>query len=222
MSSRTSWVIGLDEVGRGPLAGPVVVAALARSEERGARSNKRRIFKGIKDSKKLSPKQREEWVRKIKAAGIPYAIASVSPAVIDRINISRAANLAALRAFRRLATRYSLLATRFRVYLDGGLYLGNSKKYKNRSRNIRAYSRHNSRFFASTIIRGDEKYPAVAAASIIAKVHRDRHMTRLARRYPRYGLEIHKGYGTAAHLAAIRRHGPSLIHRRSFLRSGAR
>ena len=125
----------------------------------------------------------------------------VSPAVIDRINISCAANLAALRAFKKLAAGQKRPATR--IFLDGGLFLGNGR----------------ARLTAKTVIKGDEKIKAIALASIVAKVSRDARMTRLHKKYPQYSLDIHKGYGTKVHSAAIRRHGPSEVHRHSFLKN---
>ncbi len=211
------YVVGIDEVGRGSLAGPVVVAALAVPQNfqfsrlRQARLPDGQGFGGqaihnfqtkLKDSKKLTPKQRERWFEYFKNhPRIDYAIARVYPRQIEKTNISRAANLAALRAFRRLhfSCRLSLVACR--TFLDGGLYLGNGAQPR----------------FAKTIVRGDEKVKAVAAASIVAKVSRDRIMVRLAKKYPRYGFETHKGYGTKAHFAAIKKHGPSSVHRLTFL-----
>ena len=192
------YIVGIDEVGRGALAGPVVVAALLMPER--ARL-KHPILGNIRDSKKLSPRQREAWSRHLaEHARFSFAIASVSVGVIERIGISHAANLAALRAYRKLTRRLHVLK-RHRVLLDGGLYLGNG----------------NARLPGKTVIRGDENIPAIAAASIVAKVWRDRFMGRLARRHPGYGLEVHKGYGTKTHRTAIRKHGASEIHRLTFM-----
>lgn len=188
------YIIGVDEVGRGALAGPVTVAvALIPSKTN---------FKKLKDSKKLSPAQREKWFKVFKNdPKIRYVTAKIHPRKIEKINISKAANLAAFRAFIRLTTNYSLLPTNYQVFLDGGLYLGNGK----------------NRLPAKTVIRGDQKIPAIKIASIIAKVSRDKLMTRLAKKHPKFGFEIHKGYGTRAHYAAIKKFGPSEIHRLTFL-----
>ncbi len=195
-------MIGIDEVGRGSLAGPVVVAAVAAPT--GIRRQVSGVRKPLRDSKKLSPKRREEWFRFIqKHPHITYAIARVYPRTIERINISRAANLAALRAFKRLTNRYQVSGIKCQVYLDGGLYLGNG----------------NQPPYAKTVVRGDEKFNSIKLASIVAKVSRDWFMTRLAKKYPSYGFEIHKGYGTKAHFAAIRKYGPSEAHRLSFLKN---
>ena len=202
------YVIGIDEVGRGPLAGPVVVCAVALPDalaQRGAmRSHSTNKLATLRDSKKLTPKQRDTWYAHItKHPYVRYAIARVYPRQIEQRNISRAANLAAGRAFARLTTHYKLLTTNLRTYLDGGLYLRDKT--------------HSKALGARTVVKGDEKIPAIAMASIIAKVHRDRLMKRLAKKYPGYGFELHKGYGTRAHFAAIRRLGPSPAHRKTFL-----
>lgn len=129
-------------------------------------------------------------------------MASVSSKAIDRTNVSRAANLAATRAFEKLVD-YSILKTKPRVFLDGGLYLKGDwgKKLKVR-----------------TVIRGDQKIDAIKLASIVAKVHRDKLMTRRHKKYPRYSFPKHKGYGTALHIKSLKRHGLSEIHRKSFCR----
>ena len=196
------YVIGIDEVGRGSLAGPVMVAAVAVPTD-GKWLKTNGVSCKLRDSKKLSHRQRGEWFGYFKNhPKIVYAVARVYPRQIEKRNVSQAANVAALRAFRRLVTRYSLFSTRYQVFLDGGLFLGRGRQPQN----------------AKTVIKGDEKIRAVAAASIIAKVHRDRAMVCLAKQYPQYGFEIHKGYGTKAHLRAIKKHGPSEAHRLTFLR----
>lgn len=203
----TKYLIGIDEAGRGPLAGPVAVAGV-RIKDKGQRTPHQnkfgagqvKILRGIKDSKKLTAKQREEWFRILTDhPKIEWAVARVWPKVIDRINIAQAANLGARRVHRRLSLdgkRLSLGRTTFAV-LDGSLYLP-------------AYIPH------ETIIKGDEKIPVIAAASIIAKVTRDRTMLRLHKKYPQYGFDMHKGYGTKLHRMALRRFGHSEIHRKSF------
>ncbi len=183
-------IIGIDEAGRGPLAGPVVVAGVKIQSAKTAK----RLLAGIRDSKKLSAKKRERWFSVLSSRPeIEYAVARVGPAVIDRINISRAANLAARRA------HWKLSRGRGGIYalLDGGLYLPDSIPQE-------------------TIIKGDEKIPLIAAASIIAKVTRDRIMLRLHKKFPQYRFDLHKGYGTRLHKEYIRRHGYSEVHRRTF------
>lgn len=197
------WVIGIDEVGRGPLAGPITVAAVAAiANYKFQITNNKQIqkfgyLKNIKNSKKLSPIKREEWNEKIRGK-FAYAISSVGPNVIDRIGISRTAKIAVSRCLKKLATYYMLPATRAFVILDGGLYA--PKIYTNQK----------------TIIKGDERHPLIAAASIVAKVHRDAAMKRLHKTFSLYGFDRHKGYGTALHRAHIKQHGFSPVHRRSF------
>lgn len=203
------WIIGIDEVGRGCLAGSVTVAALAMPKDLRFKIKDLKI--PLKDSKKLSAKQRDVWFQYIKShPQIFYAIAGVSPQMIDRINISNAANLAASRSLFKLLKKISdglinKTIDRYDVFLDGGLYLGTSR-FKNKDLRIKS----------KTIIRGDEKIPAIALASIVAKVTRDRKMKNLHKKYPRYGFDEHKGYGTKKHRSAIKKHGLSTIHRRSF------
>ncbi len=193
------YIVGIDEVGRGSLAGPVAVVAALIPENLKIRVKK---LGTLKDSKKLSPALREKWFNFFQNHNaIKYAIARVYPKKIDEINISRAANLAAIRAFYRLKRNHQLKSNTTDIFLDGGLFLGNSKKKP----------------LSKTIIRGDEKINAIKIASIIAKVTRDRQMRRLAKKYPQYSLEVHKGYGTQTHLASIKKFGPSDIHRKTFI-----
>src|SRR3989344_7067141 len=180
------YTIGIDEVGRGSLAGPVVVAAVALP--RGTK------FKSLKDSKKLSAKKREEWFAYIKGQGkkhgISYAVARVYPKGIDTINISGAANLAAKRSFLRLLEVLGGKKQKdLKIFLDGGLYLSREKVFL-------------KKFYPKTVIKADEKINAVKLASIVAKVTRDRYMIKLHEYYPRYGFDIHKGYGTKSHIKA--------------------
>ena len=206
------YIIGIDEVGRGSLAGPVTVAAalvpyglkirplFVVPTEVGIRASK---SLQIKDSKQLTPKQREAWFAYLKTCPeIKYTVACVYPRRIEKINISGAANRAALLASARLLKIAKLKVENCDIFLDGGLFLGSRK----------AQPKH-----AKTIIKADEKIPAVSIASIIAKVTRDRAMIRLAKKYPLYGFDLHKGYGTKAHFRAIKAHGPSDMHRLTFL-----
>lgn len=181
------YIIGIDEAGRGPLAGPVAVGGIKISNQ------KLNMLRGIKDSKKLSAIQREAWFAKLTShPHIAWAVARVHQKTIDRINISQAANLAAKRVYKKLARGRPWLAL-----LDGGLYLP-------------------KKFPSQTIIKGDEKIPVIAAASIIAKVTRDRMMLRLHKKYPQYRFDIHKGYGTVLHRTLIKKYGRSEVHRKSF------
>ena len=192
---KRNYIIGIDEVGRGCLAGPLTVGAILK---------KGRVdLRGIKDSKKLSVKQRGEWLEKIKSWNLKHealsvATASIGAQIIDKIGISAAARLAVGRCLKKLKLSSKFHVSRFKILLDGSLYA--PRTYLNQK----------------TIIKGDEKIPLIAAASIVAKVHRDRKMTRLHQLFPQYGFAIHKGYGTKFHSAAIKKHGLSKIHRRSF------
>lgn len=195
------YVIGIDEVGRGALAGPITVAA-AFLPDNLLLKIKKSGFK-MRDSKKLSPKQRQEWFQYIKnRLRLAYGLAFVSPKVIDRINISQAANLAAGRALQKLKTSQVVNFNKVDILLDGGLYININKKNLN----------------SKTIIKGDEKIPAIMLASIIAKVSRDRLMVKINKKYSLYGFDRHKGYGTQRHIKAIQRYGPSKLHRLTFIK----
>lgn len=181
------FIVGIDEAGRGPLAGPVTVGAVA--VPLGSR-----FFRGIKDSKKLSAKKRREWFGNLKNnSKLKYSVVSISHSVIDKKGISYALRFAVAKCLKKLEIRSSNLE----IKLDGSLYA--PKEYRQR-----------------TIIKGDEKIPVISAASIMAKVTRDRYMVRLAKKYPLYGFEVHKGYGTAVHRALVKKHGLCDIHRRSY------
>lgn len=193
MGKFSGYIIGIDEAGRGPLAGHVVVAGIKISVKRKTKSEK--LLWGIKDSKKLTPQKREEWFFILtKHPKIEWAVARVSPKVIDRINISKAANLAARRVYKKLSSGGKRIIP---ALLDGGLHLSKNAPFK-------------------TIIKGDEKIPVIGAASIIAKVTRDRLMLRLHKKHPQYGFNIHKGYPTRKHKEMIRKFGLSPVHRRTF------
>ena len=198
--SNMKYIIGIDEVGRGALAGPVVVTAV--SLPRGFRVRNTALGQ-LKDSKKLSKGQRERWCDYfLHHPGVGYASAKVYPRTIERINISEAANLAAERALLRLVKSHAITLSRSRVFLDGGLYVGR----RNRRAQIPFLD-------AKTVVKGDEKIKAVQIASVIAKVYRDRLMKRLSKEYPTYGFDIHKGYGTKNHRLAIKKHGLREVHR---------
>jgi ribonuclease HII len=199
------WVIGIDEVGRGALAGPVLVtAAMVAVDAKGQVLHA--PFRGLKDSKKLSAKQREEWFADIKKyPGAKFASARVYPRGIEKFNISAAANKAALSACNKLL-RKNETSSNTLIFLDGGLFLGSK------------FAQIKNHKHAKTLAKADENIPAVAVASIVAKVSRDRFMVRLAKRYPEYGFEVHKGYGTQLHLKAIKKHGSCDAHRLTFLR----
>ncbi len=186
--ARNTHIIGIDEAGRGPLAGPIVVAGIKMTPQLAGS-----VLHGIKDSKKLSPKKREQWFLRLTShPKIEWAVARVPHTVIDRINITQAGLRGVRLVYRRLSPDGSV-----RARLDGGLFLPTGVPQE-------------------TIIRGDERVPVIAAASIIAKVTRDRHMARLHKKYPQYRFDSHKGYGTKFHREMIRQFGQCEIHRRSF------
>ena len=182
-SLSVEFVAGVDEVGRGPLAGPVVAAAVILDPER--------PIEGLADSKKLSEKRRDALDPVIRERALCWALGRAEPEEIDRINILQASLLAMQRAVAALAIRPGL------ALVDG-----------NKAPQLPCPVR--------TIVGGDASEPAISAASIIAKVRRDREMAELDARYPGYGLAKHKGYPTRQHLEALQLLGVSEIHRRSF------
>jgi ribonuclease HII len=207
--SKGEWLIGIDEAGRGPLAGPVSLAAVAW--ESGKHSMLAKRFAGAKECKQLSPKQREEWFEKIEAAEregwLKIGAAFSGNRLIDQRGITGAIQAALNHSLAQVVRQitphqnfqHRMFANRHVVLLDGGLRA--PERYANQR----------------TIVRGDESELIIALASIVAKVRRDRHLVRLSRLYPGYGLERHKGYGTRAHYLALGQLGPAAIHRLSFL-----
>lgn len=178
-------VCGVDEAGRGPLAGPVCAAAVVLP--RGL------VIPGLNDSKKLTERRREALYDVITAQALAYGVAFASEREIDELNILQATYLAMNRAIAAMGTAPAL------ALIDG-----------NRNGGIAVPSR--------CVVGGDGKCASIAAASVLAKVTRDRYMLELDVRYPGYGFAQHKGYGTAAHYAALREKGPSEVHRRTFLK----
>jgi ribonuclease HII len=174
---------GVDEVGRGPLAGPVVAAAVILSEKG--------TIRGLNDSKLLQPEERERLDREIRRRAVCCSVAEASVEEIDRFNILRAALLAMRRAVEGLVQQPSI------VLVDGN-------------------QRPELAMPVRTVVGGDARVRAISAASIIAKVHRDRLLIALHAEHPEYGFDGHKGYSTPEHLAALREHGACRHHRRSF------
>jgi ribonuclease HII len=201
-------VVGLDEAGRGPLAGPVAAAAVLMW--RGPTSLRRSDLlklNDIRDSKKLSERQREEWYKILtNHPGLEWAVALVYPKTIDRINIFEATKLAMRRAVKQIVRKMD-------KPIDCLIIDGNFNIYENRSRNKRTVLTTPAQ---KPIVKADEKVFSCIAASIIAKVTRDRIMRRAHKKYPQYGFAKHKGYGTKAHFTALKKYGPCTIHRRSF------
>jgi ribonuclease HII len=176
-------ICGVDEAGRGPLAGPVYAAAVILDPAA--------HIAGLADSKILSPSRRQDLAEQIRSCALAWAIASASVAEIDAINILQASLLAMRRAVEQLR-------------IAPGEVLVDGKQCPSVAYPVKA------------IVKGDSKIPAISAASILAKTARDAEMLRLHWLYPHYGLDRHKGYPTAAHLAALAQHGVSEIHRRSY------
>ena len=178
-------ICGVDEAGRGPLAGPVCAAAVILPPHAD--------IPGLNDSKKLSVKRRRELFPIIKEQAVAYGIGIATHEEIDEINILQATYLAMERAINALSVKPEL------VLIDG-----------NRAKDFGIP--------VETVIKGDSRSASIAAASILAKVTRDDMMLELANIYPEYQFEIHKGYGTKAHYAALDEHGASPVHRKSFLK----
>ena len=182
-SNGFTHVAGIDEAGRGPLAGPVMAAAVILPAGLS--------ISGVDDSKKLTPDKRETLFEIIMVQALAVGVGIMSPAEVDRINILQATRRAMLSAVQQLSPQPDFLL------IDGISTIESAVPQK-------------------TIKKGDSLSLSIAAASIIAKVTRDRHMIKMDAKYPGYGFAGHKGYGSAAHLDAIRRLGPSPIHRLTF------
>lgn len=178
-----SLTAGVDEVGRGPLAGPVLAGAVIL--------NPGHHIVGLKDSKRLTAKQRESLAEEIRMRSLAFAVGRAEVEEIDRLNILRASHLAMQRAVQGLAVAPNV------IFVDGNL--------------LPSFP-----FPAVAVVKGDVTVPEISAGAIIAKTMRDAEMRRMAETYPGYGFEAHKGYATKAHLEALRELGPSPIHRLSF------
>ena len=220
------YIVGIDEVGRGPVAGPVAVCAFI-CEENFQKEIEMKV--PLRDSKKLTKIQREKWFEFLKGekekGNCDFAVTMVSAEWIDKVGIVRSIQKALDQSLSRIASlghenflRLSLPRHKgearahtysenshdpasLRLYLDGGLHA--QKEYVNQE----------------TIIKGDELHPVISFASIMAKVTRDHLMEKYGEEYPEYGFEKHAGYGTKAHYEAIKKHGMSKLHRRSFLKN---
>lgn len=178
-------ICGVDEAGRGPLAGPVFAAAVILPPNL--------EIPGLDDSKKLTDKRRRELFPVIKEQAIAYGVAFATHEEIDKINILQATYLAMERAINSLSVRPEL------ALIDG-----------NRARDFGLP--------VQTVVKGDSLSASIAAASILAKVSRDDYMEEMAKAYPQYGFEVHKGYGTKLHYEKLSQFGPSPIHRKTFLK----
>lgn len=176
-------IAGVDEVGRGPLAGDVVTAAVILDPQN--------PIEGLRDSKKLSPKRREQLAERIREQALAWSVARASVAEIDELNILQASLLAMHRAVEALQPQPGY------VLVDGNKL-------------------PRWQYASEPVVKGDDRVPAIAAASILAKVQRDSELVQLAQEYPGYGFETHKGYPTAAHLLALRTLGVTPVHRKTF------
>ena len=185
LAKGVQYIAGVDEVGRGPLAGPVVCAAVIMPLDDES------IIVGVDDSKKLSAKKRETLAEEIKKRALAYTIVEVSEKEIDEINILEATKLGMKRALERLEISPDTVLT------DGNMTL-------------------DIPFPQRSVVHGDALSYSIGAASIIAKVYRDKLMDEYANTYPQYCFEKNKGYGTAAHIAGIKEYGLCPIHRRTF------
>lgn len=188
------FILGVDEAGRGPLAGPVSVGVVSVPEG----FDVAKEFPGVTDSKKLSEKRREKFFEMLESRAalgdVRFVVEFESAEVIDREGIVPAVRRALVRGVNVLAPNAELVT----IKLDGSLHAP-------------------AEYAQETIIHGDALIPVISLASIAAKVSRDRLMLDLAKQYPEYGFAKHKGYGTRAHYDMLEKHGPSAIHRRSFL-----
>ena len=186
-NNNIKYICGIDEAGRGPLAGPVVVASVIMPKDS--------MIEGVNDSKKVSEKKREILYEKIIDECISYGIGIIDPEEIDSINILNATKKGLTESIKQLKTKPDIILVDALTKIDTcGI------KYE-------------------SIIKGDAKSYSIAAASIIAKVTRDRIMRQWDEVYPQYGFAKHKGYGTAAHINAIKEYGLSHIHRRTFVKN---
>lgn len=182
------YVVGLDEAGRGPLAGPVVAGAVIIKSKIAIKNSE--VFSIVDDSKKLTPEQREKVYNFFKKnSNIEWGIGIVSEKVIDRINILEATKLAMVKAVKNIKADF--------LIIDGNIKLNINLPQK-------------------SIIKADQKVFSCALASIFAKVTRDRLMQKYHKKYLQYGFDKHKGYGTAYHFKMLKKHGPCKIHRKSF------
>jgi ribonuclease HII len=190
-----SLIVGIDEAGRGPLAGPVAVGVVSLKK-----GFNKKFFKGIRDSKQLSTEDRELWFSLMtearKRGELDFCTSLVSEKIIDKHGISYAIRLGIKRCLSSLG-----VSPADQIFLDGSL-------------KAPAEFRHQL-----TVIKGDEKIPVISLASICAKVIRDRKMVQFAKKFPKFNFDIHKGYGTRGHLSAIRLYGPTPLHRLSFLKN---
>lgn len=200
VKQQPKYIVGIDEVGRGPLAGPVTVGIFAIPYATWNEHNRRLKKQGLTDSKKLSPQIRNKWARIFKdmraEQTIAFTVVSASSQRIDTEGITVVIRQSIAKGLRRLG-----ISEHDVIKLDGSLRAPDM--FVNQE----------------TIIKGDAKHSAIAAASVVAKVHRDAYMVRQAAKHPQYGFDEHKGYGTKKHRQSIRAYGLTPLHRTSFCRN---
>ncbi|MFZ3019899.1 MAG: ribonuclease HII [Minisyncoccia bacterium] len=188
------YLVGIDEAGRGPLAGPVAVGTVKI-----AKTFNTKFFKGIKDSKQLNEDERNAWFRSAKIAQgngeLDFAVTLISHTIIDKHGMTKAVQ----KGIKQNLLKLKVHPKKSHIYLDGLLKAPIEFEQQ------------------ITVIKGDEKIPVISLASIVAKVTRDKFMKNIAKKYPEYGFDRHKGYGTLEHRKAILKHGKTPIHRVSFL-----
>ncbi|MDQ3089765.1 MAG: ribonuclease HII [bacterium] len=194
LKTHSKCVIGIDEAGRGPLAGPVAVGAVMVST-----TFNKKFFKGIKDSKQLNESDRDLWydlaIQAKKEGVLDFSVSLVAPEIIDKRGITFAIAVGIKRCLKKLnASKGS------QIFLDGGLRAPGEFLHQ------------------LTVIKGDEKIPIISLASVVAKVTRDKYMKNLSKKIPEYGFHLHKGYGTFMHKTALKLYGASPVHRKSFLK----
>lgn len=230
------YKIGIDEVGRGPIAGPVAVCAfllknekiLENQKEKGPASTQGGLPK-LKDSKKLSKKQREVWFEYLKVAKnegfCDYEVSFVSPENIDKFGIAKCIQKALNQSLEKVASQEMPFVRSSDLLAENSFYEdGSSARPSQKASPVSLHifldgSLHAPKEYTNqeTIIKGDELHPVISCASIMAKVTRDKIMTNYSKTYPEYGFEKHSGYGTKAHYEAIKKHGQTPIHRKSFI-----
>lgn len=207
-----TFFIGVDEMGRGPLAGALYVCACGIVDVKKLPKPIKKL--PVRDSKKLSKKQREKWwkildtKKRNKELYLEYSPISVK--TIDSRGISYSTKAGATHSVKKVLTRAKILSGIITILLDGNLYVDILNLERSFPRCI---------FHINTIIKGDETVKIISFASIYGKVMRDRYMVELDKKYPHYGLKDHKGYGTRKHIHAIKRYGPTLVHRKSFIKN---
>ncbi|MCC5813330.1 MAG: ribonuclease HII [Leptospira sp.] len=195
--SRGDYVIGFDEAGRGPLAGPVCVALVCFTKEALHKIHQKTLLIGLGDSKKVNPKLREKLFDEIICLARYYQIQMVSSSYIDKFNINQAIFYGIKKSLEKLKLKKPFLILDGNYKLESNLLSWKHPEY-------------------ISIPKADTKVASVAAASILAKVYRDRYMKKMGEKYPGYGLENHKGYGSKSHIEKIESSGLTKIHRKSF------